>query len=68
MKRLMACVEMHEAIDGLRNELHSSIAELRAEMRELRREFNMQMRWVIGILATNTLAVLALIIKSGNFL
>lgn len=59
--------EMYRAIAELRAEMHAAIAELRAEINELRKEMRTHMRWLLGLCATNTLALIAMIVKSGNF-
>lgn len=63
MDRLEARLDRLEAkVDRLDAKLDSLAASLRAEMQALRTD----MRWGMGLLVTNTLAVLAILIRQGG--
>ncbi|NVD98582.1 apolipoprotein A1/A4/E family protein [Massilia sp. BJB1822] len=64
--------ELHSSIDSLRTELHSAIAEMRAEhrseMQEMRREMATYMRWLLGIIFTSFMSLLAMVARINNLL
>ncbi|UMR30512.1 apolipoprotein A1/A4/E family protein [Massilia sp. MB5] len=64
--------ELHSSINGLRSELHNAIAEMRAEhrseMQEMRREMATHMRWLLGIIFTSFMSLLAMVARINNLL